>query len=37
VDIEVDRIRNVNWSKKAFESFVVEEVTKHLVEALISN
>jgi hypothetical protein len=37
VDIEVDRIRDVNWNKKAFESLVVEEDTKHLVEALISN
>lgn len=37
VDIEVDRIQEVKWNKKAFENLVVDEDTKHLVEALISN
>ena len=37
VDIEVDRIQDVNWNKKAFENLVVDEETKHLVKALISN
>ncbi|KAK0644220.1 hypothetical protein B0T16DRAFT_417343 [Cercophora newfieldiana] len=37
VDIEVDRIKDVDWNKKAFENLVVAEDTKHLVQALISN
>lgn len=37
VDIEVDRIQEIKWNKKAFENLVVDEDTKHLVEALISN
>ncbi|KAI0475739.1 hypothetical protein GGR56DRAFT_433186 [Xylariaceae sp. FL0804] len=37
VNIEVDRIRDVDWNKKAFESLVVDDETKHLVKALISN
>ena len=27
----------MKWNKKAFENLVVDEDTKHLVEALISN
>ncbi|EAQ83654.1 hypothetical protein CHGG_10058 [Chaetomium globosum CBS 148.51] len=37
LDIEVDRIQEVRWNKKAFENLVVDDDTKHLVEALISN
>ena len=36
VDIDVDRIKDVDWNKKAFENLVVDEDTKHLVQALIS-
>lgn len=37
MDIEVDHIRLVDWNKKAFENLVVDEATKHLVKALVSN
>jgi hypothetical protein len=40
VDLAVDRIHDVKWNKKAFEKafedHVVDEDTKHLVEALVS-
>ena len=35
--IDLDRIRNVEWNKKAFDNLVIEEDTKHLVKALVSN
>lgn len=37
VDIEVDWIEEVQWNKKAFENLVVDDETKHLVKALVSN
>ncbi|KAI0198305.1 hypothetical protein F4808DRAFT_472922 [Astrocystis sublimbata] len=37
VNVEVDRIQEIDWNKKAFESLVVDDETKHLVKALISN
>ena len=33
----MDRISDVTWNKKAFESLVVNEKTKELVQALITN
>ncbi|KAH6988873.1 P-loop containing nucleoside triphosphate hydrolase protein [Ilyonectria sp. MPI-CAGE-AT-0026] len=36
VDIDVDRIREVDWNKTAFESLAIDDATKHLVKALIS-
>jgi AAA+ superfamily predicted ATPase len=37
VDLEVDRITDVTWNKQAFESLVVDEDTKELIHALITN
>ncbi len=37
MDIEVDRIQEVQWNKEAFKNLVVDDDTKNLVEALISN
>ncbi|PLB34979.1 ATP-binding protein [Aspergillus candidus] len=37
VNLEVDLIRKVEWNKQAFESLVVEEETKDLVQALVTN
>lgn len=37
LDLEVDRLREVIWSKRAFESLVIKEKTKWLIQALISN
>ncbi|KAH7333074.1 hypothetical protein BKA65DRAFT_507096 [Rhexocercosporidium sp. MPI-PUGE-AT-0058] len=37
VDLEVDRMYDVVWNKKAFKSLVLEEKTKDLLEALIRN
>ncbi|KAJ5652596.1 hypothetical protein N7507_010022 [Penicillium longicatenatum] len=37
VNLNVDLIQEVDWNKKAFESLVVEEETKELVQALITN
>ena len=37
MDLFVDRISDVSWNKKAFESLVVNERTKELVQALITN
>lgn len=36
VDLEVDRIRDVNWNKKSFEHLVVDIETKDLIQALIT-
>jgi hypothetical protein len=36
VDIEVDRIGDVDWNKNAFENLVIDKETKHLVQALVS-
>ena len=36
VDIETDRIVDVEWNKKAFDNLVVDDETKHLVRALVS-
>ncbi|KAK3312174.1 hypothetical protein B0H66DRAFT_570194 [Apodospora peruviana] len=36
-DVSVDQIREVDWNKKAFENLVIDNDTKHLVKALISN
>lgn len=37
MSLEIDRIEDVRWNKKAFESLVIEEDTKTLVRALITN
>jgi AAA+ superfamily predicted ATPase len=37
VDLEVDRITDVTWNKQAFENLVVDEDTKELIHALITN
>ncbi|KAL3704303.1 hypothetical protein TMatcc_009994 [Talaromyces marneffei ATCC 18224] len=37
VDLEVDLIKEVEWNKTAFESLVVDEETKELVQALITS
>jgi hypothetical protein len=36
-DIEVDRIRDVQWDKKAFENLVIDPETKHLIQSLVSS
>lgn len=36
-DLRVDQISDVVWNKQAFESLVVKEKTKELVQALITN
>ncbi|MCJ1360554.1 MAG: hypothetical protein MMC33_010562 [Icmadophila ericetorum] len=37
VDLEVDRISEVVWNKKVFESLVIDEATKESVQALVTN
>jgi AAA+ superfamily predicted ATPase len=37
VNLDVDLIQEVEWNKKAFENLVIEEETKELVQALITN
>jgi hypothetical protein len=37
VDLEVDRLCDVSWNKKAFETLVVDDDTKELIEALVSS
>ena len=37
MDLFVDRINEVTWNKQAFESLVVDEKKKELVEALVTN
>lgn len=37
VDLEVGRISPVTWNKKAFESLVLEDNTKILITALVTN
>ncbi|KAL2837239.1 P-loop containing nucleoside triphosphate hydrolase protein [Aspergillus pseudoustus] len=37
VNLEVDLINEVEWNKKAFENLVIDEKTKELVQALITN
>ena len=37
MDLFVDRISEIEWNKQAFESLVVNEKTKELVQALITN
>ncbi|KAI9729252.1 MAG: hypothetical protein M1834_007044 [Cirrosporium novae-zelandiae] len=37
LDLQVDRIAEVVWNKKAFKRLVLDEKTKELIEALISN
>ncbi len=37
VDIEVDRIRDIQWDKKAFENLVIDKETKHLIQSLVSS
>jgi hypothetical protein len=36
-DIEVDGIQEVEWNKKAFDSLVIDEDTKRLLKALVTN
>jgi hypothetical protein len=37
LNLDVDRLSEVVWNKKAFEHLVVEEGTKELVQALVTN
>ncbi|KAM3086226.1 hypothetical protein ACMFMF_000179 [Clarireedia jacksonii] len=37
VDLEVDRLCDVSWNKKAFETLVVDDDTKELIEALVTS
>ncbi|KAH0565265.1 hypothetical protein GP486_001346 [Trichoglossum hirsutum] len=37
VDLEVDHIKDVTWNKSAFKNLVVDEETKELVQALVTN
>ncbi|KAM6484613.1 AAA family ATPase [Trichoderma sp. SZMC 28011] len=37
VTLQIDRIREISWNTKAFESLVLEEKTKRLIHALVSN
>ncbi|UKZ81381.1 hypothetical protein TrVFT333_009153 [Trichoderma virens FT-333] len=37
VDLRLDGLRDVLWNTKAFESLVIKEKTKRLIQALISN
>lgn len=37
VDLQVDQISKVSWNKDAFKSLVLDEKTKELVQALVSN
>lgn len=37
VDLEVDRIRDVTWNKNAFDKLEVEDDTKELIKALVTN
>ncbi|KAL2795692.1 P-loop containing nucleoside triphosphate hydrolase protein [Aspergillus keveii] len=37
LNLEVDLINEVEWNKKAFENLVIDEKTKELVQALITN
>ena len=37
MDLEVDRLVEVTWNKQAFESLVLDEKKKVLIEALITN
>lgn len=37
VDLRVDQISKVSWNKDAFKSLVLEEKTKDLIQALVSN
>ncbi|GKZ25936.1 hypothetical protein AbraIFM66951_002454 [Aspergillus brasiliensis] len=37
VNLEVDEVNEVEWNKKAFENLVIDEKTKELVQALVTN
>ena len=37
VDLEVDRISNVEWNKRAFETLVVDDDIKELIQVLVTN
>ncbi|KAI1456035.1 AAA family ATPase [Annulohypoxylon moriforme] len=37
VDLEVDRIEEVVWDKEAFDNLVLDEDTKNMIQAMISN
>ncbi|RAL14096.1 ATP-binding protein [Aspergillus homomorphus CBS 101889] len=37
INLDVDLIKEVEWNKKAFDNLVVDEKTKELVQALITN
>lgn len=37
MDLEVDRIQDVQWHKEAFDHLVIDDETKELIEALITN
>ncbi|PYI06177.1 P-loop containing nucleoside triphosphate hydrolase protein [Aspergillus sclerotiicarbonarius CBS 121057] len=37
VNLEVDRIREIDWNKAAFESLVINRDAKELIQALVTN
>ena len=37
VELQVDRISPIKWNKQAFKSLVVEDDTKELMIALVTN
>jgi hypothetical protein len=37
VDLEIDRIRDVVWNKRSFDHLVIDDETKEIIEALITN
>lgn len=37
VDLEVDRISDVKWNKKSFESLVIDSKAKEMIQALVSH
>jgi hypothetical protein len=37
VELEVDRISEVEWNKEAFQSLVVDPPVKELITALVTN
>lgn len=36
-DIEVDKIRDVQWDKRSFENLVIDKEMKHLIQSLVSS
>lgn len=37
MDLEVDEIKEIYWNKQSFDHLVVDDETKELIQALITN